>query len=227
MVKCDSDHGVTMNWDDATILILAGGRSDRFGKVKSLITFEGKRLIQHVHDRVTGPSDRVVISCKSDGDSLAGLFPGSMVIVDDSRIKGPLAGLRSALPHIETELVMVVPCDSPRISRAVMGYLVEVARGCDAAIPAWPNGFIEPLTAVYRTSSVRRAVEEAWNRGVMRLSTMIDMMGGVNHVPMREIERLDPDLETFINLNSLADIILLQDDVETGASGKRSDPLDA
>jgi len=192
---------------EATVLVMAGGRSDRFGKVKSLLTLYGKPLIQHVMEGVGGLSKEVIISCKTGDGSLQDLFPDARIVLDDDRIKGPLAGFKSALPHIHTEYVIVVPCDGPFIRQTVIEFILERGRGHDASIPRWPNGFIEPLIAVYRTKSLGKAVDRAWRDGIMKLSTMIDTMEDVLYVPTEDLRELDPDMESFINLNSPGDLL--------------------
>jgi len=216
----------------ATVLILAGGYSDRFGEVKAFFPLEGRTFIQHVATRMNGIHDGLVISCKTGEARMREMFPDSTVIVDDSRIKGPMAGLRSSLPLIDSDYVIVVPCDIPRIQRDVIELLLERADGHDASIPRWSNGYLEPLTAVYRTNIFLRAVKDAWEGGIMKLSKVIDMLPDVVYVPVDEIRERDPGLETFINLNSPADLIYLSemDDAgkeREGTSWQRMDPIDA
>ena len=50
---------------------------------------------------------------------------------------GPLAGLEAAAPHIDTDFVLVVPCDTPRlpadlVQRLLTALLAEDLEGCHA-----------------------------------------------------------------------------------------------
>ncbi len=211
---------------EATVLVMAGGRSDRFGRVKSLLTLDDKPLIQHVVERIGELSKELVISCKMGDERFREMFPNADIVLDDDRIKGPLAGLKSAIPHIDTEYVIVVPCDGPFVRPAVMELILERGGGHDASIPRWPNGYIEPLIAVYRTTALEEAVERAWKDGTMKLSKMIDTMEDVVYVPTEDLKDLDPDMESFINLNSPVDL-LVNSISDEGGSWQGKDPLDA
>jgi len=47
-------------------IILAGGKSERLGAEKGLITLKGKPLIQHVLERISGVTDEVIVVVSSE-----------------------------------------------------------------------------------------------------------------------------------------------------------------
>jgi len=123
------------------------------------------------------------------------------------RLGGEGGGHRPAqlLPHVRSEYVAVVACDHPRASLRVMERLAGRARGRDGAVPLWPNGYLEPLHAVYRTEGLKRAVEEGVRRGERRLRKILEGLDLV-YVPVEELRELDPGLDCFFNLNSPEDL---------------------
>ncbi|MEM2866214.1 MAG: molybdenum cofactor guanylyltransferase [Candidatus Hadarchaeales archaeon] len=182
------------------LLILAGGRSERWGTEKALVMLEGKPLLLHVLERLGGLSEERIVSCKA-GMGLK--LEGVRVVEDESEEKGAVVGLLSALPLVRSEYVAVVACDHPRASPRVMKRLAERAEGREGAVPLWPNGYLEPLHAVYRTSSLLRAV-----RGAGRERRLKNILKGldISYVPVEELRELDPWLDCFFNLNHPEDL---------------------
>jgi molybdopterin-guanine dinucleotide biosynthesis protein A len=183
------------------VLILAGGGGERFGMPKAFFEVGGKPMIQLVAERVSKLSSELVISCKSGGERLAQMFPGAKVIPDKSDRRGALTGLISSLPEIGSRYVALVTCDCPKVKPEVLELLFKNAKGHDGAIPRWPNGYIEPLQAVYRTEKLLRAAQEAWESGKMRLADVLKMLPDVIYVSTEELRGIDPRLESFLNVN--------------------------
>jgi molybdopterin-guanine dinucleotide biosynthesis protein A len=184
------------------LLILAGGRSERWGTEKALVEVEGRPLLLHVLERLGTLSEERLVSCKR---GLGLELPGVRVVEDASEERGAAIGLLSSLPHVRSEYVAVVACDHPRASLRVMERLAGRARGRDGAVPLWPNGYLEPLYAVYRTEGLRRAVEGGVRRGERRLRKILEGLDLV-YVPVEELRELDPGLDCFFNLNSPEDL---------------------
>ena len=61
---------------------------------------------------------------------------------------------------------------------------------------------MEPRQAVYRTAALRAAVDLAWKEERMRLVEVIDMLEDVVWVPTEELREVDPELKSFLNVNS-------------------------
>jgi molybdopterin-guanine dinucleotide biosynthesis protein A len=53
------------------IIVLAGGRSSRFGREKALVDFGGKRQVAHIVERLRGLGDEFVASIGRNGAVLA------------------------------------------------------------------------------------------------------------------------------------------------------------
>ncbi len=184
------------------VLVLAGGGGKRFGGEKAFFELRGKPMVQHVVDEVSKLPGELVISCGQDAEKLSEMFPGAMVVPDREDRSGALTGLVSALPEILSEYVALVTCDCPGVKSEVLERLAESASEHDAAIPKWPSDYLEPLQAVYRTAALREAAERAWKEERMRLVEVIDMLEDVVWVPTEELREVDPELKSFLNVNS-------------------------
>lgn len=97
----------------STGLILAGGAGRRVAQSdKGLLRWQGQPLAAHVATRLRPQVNRLIISCNRNRAFYATLAEDT---VTDTRrdYQGPLAGLEAAIPLIDGEFVVVVPCDTP------------------------------------------------------------------------------------------------------------------
>ena len=96
-----------------TGLILAGGKGSRMGGVdKGLQSFRGKRLVDHVYERLVPQVGGVIINANQNHDEYKTL--GVRVVSDAIEgYAGPLAGLHAGLSVSKRPFLASVPCDSP------------------------------------------------------------------------------------------------------------------
>lgn len=196
------------------VLILVGGDGKRFGRGKAFFEINGKPMIQHVVERVSKLSEEIVVSCRVGRKKLAKMFPNAGIVVDKEERKGALTGLVSALPEIASEYTVVVTCDCPMIKPEVIELLFERAKNHGGAVPRWPNGYVEPLQAVYNTEKLRAAAEEVWGERKMRLAEVLNRIPDLVYVQTEKLMEVDPKLKSFANVNSPKDIELVVKDFE-------------
>ena len=96
-----------------TGLILAGGKGSRMGGVdKGLQSFRGRRLIDHVYERLAPQVGGVLINANQNHDEYKTF--GVRVVSDAiGGFAGPLAGLHAGLSVSKRPFLVSVPCDSP------------------------------------------------------------------------------------------------------------------
>jgi len=190
-------------------IILSGGFSKRFGQDKGLVKLAGKPLVLHVLEKAGKAVDEVliVVSSERQRESYSLLIPKeTRIVVDVENVRSPLVGALTGLSNARAEYSLLLPCDSPFVFEKVVDLLFEACVGVDAAIPRWPNDFIEPLQAVYNTSSTFEAARQALERGEMRPLNMIRLLKRVRYLSTMVIQRLDPHLTTFFNVNTQTDL---------------------
>jgi len=118
---------------------------------------------------------------------------------------GPLAGILSGLSACQGEYCFVAACDMPFINEKIVKLLFRKSNTFDAAIPRWEDGSLEPLHAVYRCKSMIRETEKALeNNETIILAPIFRLKA--HYVEVDEIRRIDPDLRTFMNVNTCEDI---------------------
>ena len=190
-------------------IILAGGSSSRFGQDKGLLQLTNKPLIRHVLDRVGDIVDEklIVVSSKSQVEQYLKVIDLSIdVLVDTANVCGPLAGALTGFEKACGEYSLVLPCDTPFVSKDVLLLLLELRMNKNAVIPRWPNGYIEPLQAVYRTKPALEAARNALCAGKSNVQAMVDRLRSVRYVSTLVLEQLDPELRTFFNVNTPLDL---------------------
>lgn len=189
-------------------LILAGGLSRRLGRPKQFLDFLGMPLFARISLRLAEVVDEVVLSIsRGDDPSLyEPHIPESVLIVkDEVEVQAPLVGFCSGLKHINSTYTFIVSCDAPFVNPKVVDEIFSRAEGGDAALPIWPNGLVEPLHAVYHTSNALDAACRCVSAKRFKNLSILDYLQDVRYVDVEELRRLDPDLLTFFNVNTLED----------------------
>ncbi len=194
---------------DRSAIILAGGGSSRFGQDKGLLELAGKPMIRHILDAVSGIVDEkiIVVNSEAQARNLGGIVESEIsIVVDIDNAEGPLVGAYTGFKRAGGKYSLLLPCDTPLVSSEIVSLLMEFCSNRNAVIPRYPNGYIEPLQAVYRTKPAFEAAEKALNEGRLDLRSMIDNLKGVRYISTLVLRQLDPKLSTFFNINSPRDL---------------------
>jgi len=180
-----------------TGLILAGGRSTRFGADKARHPVAGRAMIEHVVAAVAAVTDAVLISvAEVPSDDM----PAVRYVVDRYAEAGPLAGLHAGLEAAGTPWVLAVACDMPFLTPAVLQRLLDARTPNVAAVVArTPDGQGHPLCACYHRDA-RPLVEARLASGTLAMHALLDYLENVRYVdlppgPLRNVNRVsDLDL---------------------------------
>jgi molybdopterin-guanine dinucleotide biosynthesis protein A len=190
-------------------IILAGGFSTRFGQNKALLQLGAKPFIMHVLDRVSSIVEEqvVVVNTEEQKNQLHRVVEDKAeILLDEYKTQTPLAGAYTGFKHSKNEYALLLSCDTPFINIDVARLLLECCINRSAAIPRWPECYIEPLQAAYHAKSAATAVETALRQGKLNMSAMIANLRGVRYISTLVIQQLDPKLYTFFNVNSQVDL---------------------
>jgi molybdopterin-guanine dinucleotide biosynthesis protein A len=190
-------------------VILAGGFSRRFGSDKGLVLLMDKPLVRHVIDKVSPAVDEVlvVVSSEEQKKNFEPVVGNNVkVVIDKDDSQSPLVGAITGFENAKGEYSLLLPCDAPLVSTKIAQFLLDMCTNRHAAIPRWPNGYIEPLQAVYHTKSALTVAKTALKQGHMNMRSMIENMRGVRYVSTMVLEQLEPELVTFFNVNTPQDL---------------------
>ncbi|MCB0920013.1 MAG: molybdenum cofactor guanylyltransferase [Actinobacteria bacterium] len=144
-------------WPDSlTFVVLAGGRSSRFGSDKLMAPVRGQPLLQRVLAEIPAGFPTIVAGASFKLESVD--LHGAVVVSESPSHGGPLAGLLAATDHIGTAGVLVIGGDMPNV---VAGALRLAAR----FDPARPTAFVatdrsghaQPLCSLIPVDVLREA----------------------------------------------------------------------
>jgi molybdopterin-guanine dinucleotide biosynthesis protein A len=190
---------------DITGIILAGGKSLRFGRNKATEKIAGMTLVERVIKQLSSITREIILVTNEDSSQFA-KFDFLDVVSDIYPAKGPLGGIYTGLIASHTAANIVVACDMPFLNAALLSYMVEISPGFDAVIPRWPNNQIEPLHGIYSGSCIpvmKKRLED--NR--LSISECLKEMR-VRYFTQAEFSKFDPEFQSFFNINNQADIEL-------------------
>ncbi|MHB0987088.1 MAG: molybdenum cofactor guanylyltransferase [Bellilinea sp.] len=182
-----------------SIVIQAGGESQRMGANKALLPFLGVPLIERVMGRVSHLAAELLVTTNQPADFA---FLGLPLFPDTVPGQGALAGLYTALSAARFSYVAVVACDMPFASPELLTYQLDclVNEQADLVVPLTNQGY-EPFHAVYRRDTCQAAVTDALQNGKKRMISWFDQVK-VRELDTGEIRRFDPRDLAFLNVNT-------------------------
>ena len=131
---------------DKTAVILAGGKSLRFGQDKAWACFQEKPLIQILIETLKFSQCNIVLS--GPKQSLSPLnFP---IIEDEVVFEGPLKALETILSQIESEKILLTACDMPFLKKEVIDVLWVESQSHDIVVLSHQD-FPSPVPGVYHS----------------------------------------------------------------------------
>jgi molybdopterin-guanine dinucleotide biosynthesis protein A len=212
-IKVDSNY--------LAIAILIGGQSTRFGSDKGLFEFHGKPLISYQLETLNKFDYNIFLVRSSkeqiqkyidkiDIRLITGFIIDETTIIPNQDLRVPVIGLYSAfkeLKKLNYEKLLALPCDNPLIQYNVVNFLIEQSNGYDCCIPQWKNGFTEPLFAIYSIKKAIKRLKLNIQKKDLKLTNLVDENWNINFLSVENsIAKLDKDLHSFLNINSLKDV---------------------
>jgi molybdopterin-guanine dinucleotide biosynthesis protein A len=194
--------------------ILAGGRARRLGgQDKRALRIGPTTILERQLATLAGLVDRVFVV---GGDPIAGVGPRPAVLPDRLPNAGALGGLYTALCEAAGSHVLIVACDLPFVTTALLARLISLADSeCDAVVPRSTDG-LQPLCAVY----ARRLAGEVRSRIESGRLKIQDLFGTIRirEFGPAEIAAFEAAGRLFFNVNTPND---LEEAVRLSSHGQR------
>jgi molybdopterin-guanine dinucleotide biosynthesis protein A len=186
---------------DITGIILAGGKSLRYGRNKALVEVDGTRLIERVISVMQPLFENLMIITNTPRE-----YDYLQLPMHEDLIKGlgPVGGVYTGLEAIPSESGFFVACDMPFLQGNLIRHMVEIKADFDAVVPKvdWK---IEPLHAIY-TRNCLPAIKKLIDRQRYQIIKFFDNVK-VRYVKEEEIRSFDPMLKSFLNVNSPGELM--------------------
>lgn len=182
-----------------SLVIQAGGESQRIGRDKALLTFLGQPLIMRPLNRLAHLADEVLVTSNHPENYR---FLGLTTIPDIMPGTGALGGLYTALSAASHPYVAVVACDMPFASPEL--FIFELMRlrelEADAVVPRSSAG-TEPFHAIYQRQACLPYLRTALESGKRRVDAWFNEVN-IHYLDSEEIKSYDPDGLSFLNINT-------------------------
>ncbi len=195
----------SLRHEAVTGLVVAGGKSSRFGSDKASAVVAGRALLEWVMRGLT-PACEAFVVVRARGQVLppVEVEPPIFVVDDAYDEKGPLAGLVAGMGAVRTPLAFAASCDVPLIESSLVSGLALLAEGYDVVVPH-VDGFPQPLLAIYRPSTCLDLFREAVDHDRLKITAAYSGLR-VRVVREPEVRTMDPALVSFRNLNRVDDL---------------------
>jgi molybdopterin-guanine dinucleotide biosynthesis protein A len=187
--------------NNATGIILAGGKGSRINKNKSLIMLpDGKTLLHKCVNSLSKVLTKIVIVTNQKE-----LYPDydARVVEDLIKDKGPLGGIFTGLSYSTTHCNFVIGCDMPFPQTRLIELLLQECDDYDVVIPE-TGGEVEPLFAVYSKNCLP-VISDHLRKGDLKIRNIFEKLK-VRMIREKEIDQVDPQHLSFFNINTAEDL---------------------
>ena len=185
-------------------VVLAGGLSKRLGVDKGLRLLAGRPLVNHVVENIREHVDEVilVVASEEQKEIYQHVVEGAIIVTDMYPESSPLVGLMTGLSYCKHPYAFAVACDMPFVCGEAVEMLFAEAEGREGAVFEKPNGWIEPLAAVYHVETCLREAERLYREGDLRVRMIFLSLGDVALIPVERLRAVDPELHSFFDTDS-------------------------
>jgi molybdopterin-guanine dinucleotide biosynthesis protein A len=179
-------------YKDVTGVILAGGRSRRMGKDKTMLEIGGVTLFDRALRMMRGLFSEVLIA----GDRKDLVRPG-VPCYPDSFPGSALGGLYTGLMASSHDMIFVCSCDMPSPSMNIARLVVSQDHAYDVVVPRTPDG-LEPLFARYHKRCLP-AMKAMLDRQEFRIYNFYPLV----RIRYLDVAELPADWQSsFLNINT-------------------------
>jgi len=176
--------------------ILTGGKSSRMGKDKALVLFRGKSLLQHAIDLFSSFSNEICVSANKEYNTY---LP---IVKDRHKEIGPMGGIHALLTSCHADHVVVIPVDTPLISKEIIQELLDNHTTQQASVCRTKDG-LQMLVGIY-SKTILPILEKQIQNKDYKLSNLLD----IANIQVLDMEKY---ATKFSNINTLNDLIQISE----------------
>jgi molybdopterin-guanine dinucleotide biosynthesis protein A len=191
------------NQKTVTGVILAGGLARRMNNQdKGLINYKGRPMVSYAIAALIAVADQSLINANRNKEQYEAF--GLPVIADQTdSFDGPLAGILTAMIHANTDVLLVMPCDSPLIKAEHLQKLLATRAENDADVAvAFDGERLHPVFLAIKTS-LKNSLQNYLASGQRKLDRWLEQQKMVK-------ADFSNEPEIFININTLTELSELE-----------------
>ncbi len=182
-------------------IILAGGKSKRYGSDKALVNIKNKTLIEIIIDKLKSSFIDIYVVGNEEIDY--SFLEGVTLLKDLIPGKGPLGGLYTGLKYSNSKYNFVVGCDMPNLTAEYFQFLLSLDKNYEVLVPRY-NGYIEPLAGVYSSSCIK-AIRNSLLNNELKIKSFYRQVK-LKILTETSIRKIGDPTHLFYNINYKADI---------------------
>jgi molybdopterin-guanine dinucleotide biosynthesis protein A len=186
-------------------IVLAGGRSSRFGSDKLAAPLEGRRLLAHAVEAVATVAEEIVVVISPHAPEPPLVIPARFAR-DPEPFGGPLVGLVAGLDVTVHDRIIVVAGDMPTLEPAVLRLVLDRLDMADAAALDTEDG-LSPFPLALRRSPGVITARQLVAAGERRFLALTEALSAI-HVPASAWTALDPLRRTLRDVDRPEDLAL-------------------
>jgi molybdenum cofactor guanylyltransferase len=197
--------------NDLVGVVIAGGRSVRFGGEKAVATLAGKPLLIWAAERLARSCVSVAVNARAGTEADALARAEGLTVLHDAQgdPDGPLSGVKAGLVwamELGAAAIAVSPCDVPLLPDSLFARLIAAA-GTGAAMAETSEGH-QPQCAVWPVSALAKLTAS--------------LAGGAHPATWRMLESIGAERvrfsqpEAFANINTRDDLATVAGRIERG-----------
>ena len=167
------------------------------GVDKGLVHLAGKPMIQYIIDTLESMKLPIqIISNNAEYKNFG--YPVFNDLISD---KGPIGGIYTALSVSDSEMNLILSCDTPFVNTDLIESLIEESENQSVTISEF-DGWQHPLIGLYSKSGIK-TFQSQIEKNELKLSKANDLLN-VKIVPMDSIQGITA--HAFENINTIEEL---------------------
>ena len=183
--------------------VLAGGLGRRIGGDKPSLPVGDQTLVRHAVDALRSAGLDVALVLRP-GQPIPLTSHTTAIVRDQVESAGPLGGLHALLTWLPTQWALVIACDQPFLSPALLQELAAKTQLDVDVVCGQPGNALEPFPGLYRRSCLP-AIEAMLARGARSLQDFL-AVARAEALSLERVRRWDPELLSYLNVNTPDDL---------------------
>ena len=198
---------VAVNSGELSVILLAGGSSRRLGSDKANVEFGSSTLLTFQLEQIPSTFSVVVVGENIDTrPEITG--PTITCTRENPPGAGPVAAVAAGLEHVNTPAIALLAVDAPFALPRLLRCNLDP--NSHALIPREHGGKIQYLAGLYRSESLRRALEQLGS------PTDKSMRELTAHLPSIDYLELGPeDGQDFMDIDTPQDLVTAREFLRT------------
>ena len=186
-------------------IILSGGLNRRMqGRNKALLELDGRSFLERIVTNLTGCFEQLLLVTKKPEFYKSISF---RTVKDIINVHSPLAGIHAGLVNIDADYGFCTSCDTPLLKTDLVRILInEIDPDFDVIVPS-SGSYFQPLCAVYSKQCIP-IIEKYLKDDEVKTDGIYEMLR-VKTIDYRQLQTVDPLLESFFNVNTPEDLKLV------------------